>query len=432
MNNLGGKFQNRIKHEIKDNDTCTLNKSILVSQNNITSEYQTLTNDHHGLKVNLTNIQTAFGELKTASHYGVIQEVFTYLIHPEIYNMTTIGSSSVFHNNTMCNIQTGTTTGSTAVIETKKRIKYQAGQGVCFRGTCVFNSPIDGTQQWVGLGDINDGLFFGYTGLTFGILHRNGGVDTFIQQSAWNKDKCDGSQLFPNMIWTFGNVFQINFQYLGFGRLAFYIINPITHVFEQVHVIEYANTNIVPSLSNPSLPWRMEINNLLTTEDLTMSAASLALFVEGGSKPNGILHAYELQTTDVKNNDLINCLTIRNRPTFNGKINNNQVFPKIVSIANENVKPAFIRVFKNAAVSGQVFANYNTIRSIVDVDTALNGVLTGGTAVYSTVCPKEGVVTINLGDLGVYLHSGETLSITATTFGGIADIFAALTWLENI
>ena len=68
----------------------------------------------------------------------------------------------------------------------------------------------------------------------------------FVPQASWNKNT------FPDLNPQMGNVYQIQFQYLGFGAISFYVESSITGEFELAHQIEFANNNTTPSVSNPT------------------------------------------------------------------------------------------------------------------------------------------------------------------------------------
>ena len=50
--------------------------------------------------------------------------------------------------------------------------------------------------------------------------------ETLIPQNTWNHDKADGTQFLPNIDWSFGNVFEIRYQWLGFGNIEFFVEHP--------------------------------------------------------------------------------------------------------------------------------------------------------------------------------------------------------------
>jgi hypothetical protein len=108
----------------------------------------------------------------------------------------------------------------------------------------------------------------------------NAPTDNWIKQSNWNVDKADNARYLPVLIPTNGNVFQIRFQYLGFGNISFGIENPVDGLFAPIHEISYTNANIVPSLSQSTLPLYAEVHSN-TAATVSVKSASMAGYVEG-------------------------------------------------------------------------------------------------------------------------------------------------------
>jgi len=107
---------------------------------------------------------------------------------------------------------------------------------------------------------------------------------TFISQSSWNLDTVDGSgpsgmTLDP----TKGNVYEIGFQYLGFGNAFFSIEEPDSGRMTPVHVIKNANARITPVLKNPNVSGLLASSNIPGLPGINVPArsASLSLFIEG-------------------------------------------------------------------------------------------------------------------------------------------------------
>ena len=56
------------------------------------------------------------------------------------------------------------------------------------RFTAIFATATSNTNQYVGIGDDNDGYFIGYQGTSFGIMRRTNGAETFTAQASFNID----------------------------------------------------------------------------------------------------------------------------------------------------------------------------------------------------------------------------------------------------
>lgn len=89
---------------------------------------------------------------------------------------TNAGTGTVTAANSMFTCATGTTALSSATLQSRKRIRYRAGQGLVSRFTGLWSTPAANTFVVAGVGSPEAGYFFAYSGTTFGILHSTGGV----------------------------------------------------------------------------------------------------------------------------------------------------------------------------------------------------------------------------------------------------------------
>jgi hypothetical protein len=72
-------------------------------------------------------------------------------------------------------LSTGAVNGSTACIEGYLPLYLNQEPYVTMTINVAFAPPVDGLRQVMGMGDSGAGLFVGYNGLDFGVLHRYGG-----------------------------------------------------------------------------------------------------------------------------------------------------------------------------------------------------------------------------------------------------------------
>ena len=94
------------------------------------------------------------------------------------------GSATAVGTGNLFNVSTGTTSYSYATLQTRKRLRYRAGQGVVGRFTALWAARADSAYLIAGFGTAESGFYFGYAhlasaGLTsseFGIFHVTGGV----------------------------------------------------------------------------------------------------------------------------------------------------------------------------------------------------------------------------------------------------------------
>jgi hypothetical protein len=107
-------------------------------------------------------------------------------------------------------------------------------------------------------------------------------TSTFIPSGSFNKDRLDGTGLSAIVLNPqIGNVYQIGYQYLGFGNAKFAIANPETGHPIEFHEIKNANSRTTPVLRNPNAAVLATSANIGGTVSKTLKTASMAAFTEG-------------------------------------------------------------------------------------------------------------------------------------------------------
>jgi hypothetical protein len=248
-------------------------------------------------------------------------------------------------------------------------------------------------------------------------------TETFIPQTAWNGDTCDGNGSSRFVLDTTKlNVYQINIQYLGAGTIEFRIEVPFGQNnadFILVHTLQLPNTLTTTSMGNPSFPFTMSAYSMGSTTNLTVKAGSFAGFIEGVKKLNGPRFSYYNQSSSVGSANLTALFTTRNTRYYGGR--SNQAVVNLISIAGavKHTSPVTFYVIRNATLAGSPnFASYST-SSCTYWDT------TATTCTYSN--NDQVVFTAQLGDTGNFLFSfidditlqpGETITIAAKAVTG--------------
>ena len=244
-------------------------------------------------------------------------------------------------------------------------------------------------------------------------------TDTWVPQASWNgADKFDGAGVTGiTLDPTKGNVFQVKFQYLGFGAIKYFLEDPNDGEFHLVHTVAYSNTNTVPSLDNPSFPMRLESINTANTSDISCSTASLAAFIEG-------THAYQGLRAGVKHTATLATaaetplLTIGPKISQNDKVNQTKLKFFLVSAAVNHNKPVTVNYYRNAVLTGASFTDFNA-DSGIHTDVAATAI-TGGQFMFALPLAPQGNAVFQLpasiiaSDLG----PGDTITVTAEPLSG--------------
>lgn len=252
-------------------------------------------------------------------------------------------------------------------------------------------------------------------------------TNDFVAQSSWNEDTLQA--LNPQ----FGNVYQIQFQYLGFGAIKFYIEDSNTGDFVLVHQIKFANNNTTPSVSNPTFRAGWLSANTGNTSSVKVQGSSAGLFVEGAIVRDTPPRSANNEQTSV-GTSLTNILSIRNRISFGGKVNRAEIFPQLVSASSQTNKAAFFKIILNPTYSDPaIFSYVDKSSSISEVATDSVGV-SGGQEIGSLTVTNTGstVLRFNEGQVTA-IYPGSTICLAAQMSSGAAsDCQATATWQEDL
>lgn len=491
--------------------------------------------------VNIVEPSTAFGEVTVAEMTPLVQMQFVYGANPRLVQTITGGSGTTSTANSVITVSTGTTIGSHEHVESVAHAKNYPGQGRLARWTALYPTGGVATGEAIaGIGNDEDGLFFGFEGIGFGILHRSDGryeyqelaisngatiaggtititldgvatevevvngdspqavvraivataftqwdhdadgaeviyyshlasdktglfslvdtdstgvvgvftelvqgvvsTDDWIPQTDWNVDNLDGDDDGANpsgmlLDTTLGNVYQVQFQWLGFGEIRFRIENPATGRLIIVHRIKYTNSQTMPSLQNPTLPMFLGVDNGSTGFDIKIQASSMAVFVEGRINPatEGVASsAIGTASGDITTETPLLC--VRGKRVFQGVENRVAWIPKVLSFSaagTGGAKFTTLRVTINPIIGGDpVFNDLSTATSILETDT-LGTTLTGGAVVgsFEFGASVENFV-LDLEPFTVKQEPGTTVCFSAQTDGGSSDVDVGLIMRE--
>ncbi len=123
---------------------------------------------------------SSYGDLAVAELTPIVQESFAYSVNARLMESLVAGSGANTVSGSLLTCSSGTTTASDALLTSIKEAKHHEGQGNIGRFDAIFQSSgTAGTSAWIGPGNQEDKLAFGYNGSAFSILHRYGGKREF-------------------------------------------------------------------------------------------------------------------------------------------------------------------------------------------------------------------------------------------------------------
>lgn len=274
-------------------------------------------------------------------------------------------------------------------------------------------------------------------------VQENAGVDTtidFIAQADWNEDTrintgTEPEDILENLDPTLGNVYQIQYQYLGFGAIKFFVEDNDTGEFILVHMIKFTNTSAVPSVSNPTFRVGWLCRNLGNTTNLTTAGSSAAIFIEGVSRRDTKARAAFNDQLSV-GTTLTNIMTFRNRSSFGGKVNRIPIFPVLMSASTQANKSAFFVILADPVFGGDLNFSYVDKASSV-METASDNVSVSDGDVIGVLTVVDGsslILDLNSSDSQrTVLSPQSSLCIASQVSSGAAgDMQASLTWQEDV
>lgn len=374
--------------------------------------------------------QSVFGELMTAELHGTIQLQFVYNIPPELVTLSASGSGTVTSQPPFALLSVAGS-NSFATLQSIKSFHYQPGQGGSIVFASIFTIGIPNINQYVGLGNLTDGFFFGWNGSTFGILYRNNTVDTWIFQISWNADSFDGNGL-SNVTLnpTQGNIYKIQYQGLGFGIINFFIQNDTSGAWTLVHQISCSNNSPNAFVTSPTLPLfaRVEADSSDSLAQVWIPA--MAAFIEGKAYVDNTRYSIIGLMGLAGSPDPVLLLTIKNNTTFNGHVNPKSVRPDFTSFGTAGTSGAVFTYMLNPVVSASYIpVNSSTGTSITSY--AVGGSVSQvGRTILTEFLNANSYDNVFLNFLNLNLNPGDILAV-AVTSANSATVGVSFSWTEQ-
>ena len=334
--------------------------------------------------------QSSFGEARVANPYTLGDIINKYGIDEYEWAQTSsiAGGIAAVPARAAIRLTTAATSGGFAKIRTNTYYRYQSGRGQRILQTCVHDAATtDQVRRW-GYFDDNDGLFWQASGSTFGFVRRTSTsgvpVDNFIPQSAFNIDKFDGTGVSQqNLDLTKGNIYEMDFQWLGVGNVNLFI-NGLP-----VHQISNPNTLNVVYMKTAVLPISVEVvNNDVVTSGTGFEYICTNVTSEGGQAPPQYGNAAgrtALKTAITNAAQPLPVFAVRLSATFNEQANRAIVLPKHLSLYAESVgvtRCNFFVVVNPATITGAVWTAVDTTSSVAEFDQTATA-YTGGQVIWN-------------------------------------------------
>ena len=268
------------------------------------------------------------------------------------------------------------------------------------------------------------------------VLAGEAQTNDFIPSGSFNIDKLDGSGpsgmvLDP----TKGNVYQIGFQYLGFGNAKFGIENPINGFIFPFHEIRNANNRTTPVLKNPNCSIIATSANIGGTIPVELKSASMAAFTEGNVVKLDPKFALSFTFSNINSSAYVPIALMKANRVYN----NQSCFGEfdLLEMAGSNQannQTLTIGLFLNKRVTGAVNYNYvnqdNSIVSYANLSPTTQTIVSPGIPFYEMVIGSASARTEIIQFFDFVFGPGTELLIAIKTSAQLSGQIS-VNWFEQ-
>jgi hypothetical protein len=279
----------------------------------------------------------AFGSLAVADPHTVGAYDFSDSKTNSLFSTESGSGGSVAHQSVTSThtLSVSTSSGSYAESSTNKYHFYWPGRGILGMMT-IANSDtgvVGNVRRW-GMYDDEDGVFFELSGSLLSVVLRSSTsgttVDTKVQQSDWNVDKLDGTELSKSkQVLNVDKVtpYFMDYQWLGAGKIRFGVL-AANGVRVFCHEMENSGNNNYPYMANGSLPIRLENRNLTGIGSTPSIRLTCAVVTNEGVLDYTFWRNTYTHPQKTVSGSNIPLMSVRSKITVDGKRNRVNVYPE--------------------------------------------------------------------------------------------------------
>lgn len=262
--------------------------------------------------------------------------------------------------------------------------------------------------------------------------HRN---DHFTPQSEWNIDIMDGTG--PSgmkLNHQFGNVYQVAFQYLGYGNSVFSIENENSGKMTPVHQLKYVNKNTDLVLVTPNIPvqWLIEHTGSTDTTSKFIKGGSGAVFNQGYMNGAASRRFSTRVTYDSLTTTKTHVLSLKSLLVFNEIPNLGTIRPVTLNITSDGARGFICDVYRDSTIANPDWYEICSGESAV-LATQVGSLTDLTDLIFSTSVSANSTQTIDLREHDITMHGipdQDTINIVLHTFKTTTDAIVSITWEE--
>lgn len=229
---------------------------------------------------------------------------------------------------------------------------------------------------------------------------------------------------------TKGNLYSISWG-AGYSDINYRIYDTSVDRFILAHQVAVTNNFTRPNFNNPSLRTGLYAYSIGATTDTSTYCSFISAASQGTIVPTRNPRAFS--NTKSIGTTLTNLFTIRNKRIYNNVINQSEIIPLELTIANETNKAIVVEVRGNPTVAGTT--NFQDIGTNLIAESEIAGttVTQNGRFIASiTVAPaSEGI--IDLASISLVVPPTLRIVVAVRKISGTAgDVTGTLVWREDI
>lgn len=313
----------------------------------------------------------AFGRQLTSTPFTLGDYKHLYGIDSNFIEYTTNGGTVAYQSNQACaRLTTSNNSASRVVHQSKFYHHYMPGKSQLILSSFNFYAAVSNVTKRTGYFDDNNGIYFEQTGdgtLSFVIRSYVSGspVETRVNQSSWNRNKCNGSG--PNAFTldiTKTQLLFIDFQWLGVGRVRIGFVHEGEFVL--AHVFDHSNNLPTVYISTPNLPIRCEVVNVGTTTGGYIDQICSTVVSEGGYVEAGTDWAHANSPRTLTSGQTLPIMAIRLKNAFKTYSNRTIVRMGNLSVfsTGENVRWQLIKLPSTAQLTETTWTSVDDDSSV--------------------------------------------------------------------
>jgi len=397
----------------------------------------------------------AFGRLRVSNPLTLFDSFHRYQDNDKFATSNTATANTGYQvNQSIVEMNIGTTSGDKCYRESKRVFAYQPGKSLLIMNTFVMNNQKTNLRQRVGYFSTENGVFFENDGTGNWLVLRSyiaGFVEeTRVAQADWNIDKFNGegqaSQAAHlgrgSLDITKANIFWIDIEWLGVGDVRCgFVVDGLMYT---AHIFHNDNINTTTYMTTAILPIRLEIENTSTTLSISkMKQICSTVISEGGYNLEGKARSIGLPLASPKDLPTAGTFTpvisIRLKDAFKDAL---AVLTDVEFFGVTNNTSFRYKIIIGGTLSNASFTSANT-NSSIEYDLSATEILGGRDAQvgYVNVGAGSGGATINLSKDQLFSYqlerdpfaannNGIILTLAGTGASNGNDALGAMAWEE--